>query len=129
MNREQLIDKLFNSGHHKQFSRSNSFFYRQQHYPELIIDIRNNVNITELGLCCICEDLITLDDFFVLKDYEEFFRGILIDQNLQVKNYIVMNIDELDYCYGIINEFPDYELIFFGKNSQKTFFNREVYEF
>lgn len=129
MNTDKLTNKLFNSRFHPQFSRINSYIIRQQYYPEIIINIEHKeYGVIKIDLCRIISDFVELDDMCLLchcgNHFVEMFRG----QNVQIKHYVVQNMEELEYCHGVIGEFPDFEFIFFDESSQKSFYEREVYE-
>ncbi|WP_286710189.1 MULTISPECIES: hypothetical protein [Sphingobacterium] len=130
LNVDQLINKLFASRYHSEFTRSNSFIYRQQYYPEVVVNVKNDgLGNIDVYLCSVIDEFVTLDDVCILCDYGENFVRMFNRQKVKLKYFIVQNMRELESCRGVIGQYPDFEFVFFNDQRQISFYEGEIYEY
>lgn len=128
MDKDKLIEKVFDSVHLLEFSRKKSFLFRHHNYPEILVDVGNyGIGEVYISLCMIPEADISLEDMIAMEYYKSCFES-MFGEVKHFSFYVLQNYDKIEISYPVIGEFPDFEFVFFGDFITKYFFNGNEFE-
>ncbi|OYD41182.1 hypothetical protein [Sphingobacterium cellulitidis] len=128
MDKEKLINKVFESGYLYEYSRNKSFFFRHHNYPEILVDVGNyGIGEIYISLCIFPDSDISLEDMIAIDYYRSCFES-MFGEATHFSFYIIQNYDKIEISCPVIGEFPDFEFVFFGDFIEKYFFNGNEFE-